>query len=135
MSASLRCLAVFLLLFSVGRFQEEGGTTASEQKPPTDADDKETPINEYAVGSVCQYCAYAKFCKLCEQDCPCETSRTKPNCKMCKYCRYCSVAGFCDTICKPGGILDTVTSTIWNALPSWNKAEVDKDIESIKSYL
>lgn len=27
---------------------------------------------------------FFQFCELCEKDCPCETSPTKPNCKMCK---------------------------------------------------
>ena len=25
-----------------------------------------------------------QFCKLCDEDCPCETSKSKPNCDMCK---------------------------------------------------
>lgn len=30
------------------------------------------------------YWFFFQFCQLCEKDCPCETSPTKPNCKMCK---------------------------------------------------
>jgi hypothetical protein len=37
---------------------------------------------EYSV-TLCLFFAF-QFCKLCDKDCPCETSPSKPNCKMCK---------------------------------------------------
>ncbi|ESO93551.1 hypothetical protein LOTGIDRAFT_161657 [Lottia gigantea] len=90
----------------------------------------------YAKGSVCGYCSYCKFCKLCDKDCPCETSPSKPNCKMCKYCKYCYIcSGVCDTICQPGGMIDKISAAIVNALPSFNKEEIEDDLESVKPWL
>ncbi|XP_064601833.1 sarcoplasmic reticulum histidine-rich calcium-binding protein-like [Liolophura sinensis] len=105
-------------------------------------DDKTDDVNmddetlEYAKGSVCGYCSYCKFCKLCDEDCPCDTSPSQPNCKMCKYCKYCYLCkGVCDTICKPGGIVDKVSAAIVNSLPYANRDEIDKDIDSVKSWI
>ncbi|XP_013064824.2 sarcoplasmic reticulum histidine-rich calcium-binding protein-like [Biomphalaria glabrata] len=90
---------------------------------------------EYAKGSVCSYCSYCEFCKLCS-DCPCETSKSKPNCKMCKYCKFCYLCdAFCDTVCTAGGILDRVSGAIVNSLPTFNKEEVDGDIDSVKDWI
>merc|ERR1712062_302570 len=89
----------------------------------------------YAKGSLCQYCDYCKFCNLCDADCPCEASATKPNCHMCKYCKFCYVCKACDAICQPGGILDTVTAAIVNALPSHDPEEINKDIEGVQDWI
>ncbi|XP_046381337.1 sarcoplasmic reticulum histidine-rich calcium-binding protein-like [Haliotis rufescens] len=106
----------------------------------TSEDKKEAEVDEetldYAKGSVCGYCTYCKFCKLCDADCPCEKSASKPNCKMCKYCKFCYLcSAMCDTVCKPGGVLDTVSAAIVNALPSVNKEEVQDDLDSVKPWI
>lgn len=90
---------------------------------------------EYAKGSVCGYCDYCKFCKLCDKDCPCETSPTKPNCKMCKYCKFCYLCKVCDTVCQPGGIIDKMSAALVNALPSHDPDEINKDIESVQTWI
>ncbi|KAL3873566.1 hypothetical protein ACJMK2_036664 [Sinanodonta woodiana] len=112
----------------------------SSEEPSSNVDTKEEKIDdqklEYAKGSVCGYCSYCKFCKLCDEDCPCETGPTRPNCKMCKYCKFCYLcSALCDTICTPGGILDRVSGSIVNSLPSYNKDEVDQDIDSVKTWI
>ncbi|KAL8615530.1 hypothetical protein ACOMHN_028193 [Nucella lapillus] len=102
----------------------------------SDKEDVSSENLDYAKGSVCGYCEYCKFCKLCDQDCPCETSARKPNCKMCKYCKYCYLcSAVCDTICTPGGIIDKVSASIVNALPSVDRTEVNSDIKSVKSWI
>ncbi|XP_062502723.1 sarcoplasmic reticulum histidine-rich calcium-binding protein-like isoform X1 [Corticium candelabrum] len=111
------------------------GSTADKHSEATSSSDKDSSQSEYGRGSACSYCIYAKFCDLCEKDCPCETSKSKPNCHMCKYCRFCSLTRLCDTICRPGGIIDTVSSSLWSALPSWNKDDLQRDIETVKDYL
>jgi len=103
-------------------------------------EEEETPhVNkeelEYQKGSLCGYCDYCKFCKLCDEDCPCEKGPGKPNCHMCKYCRYCYLCKVCDTVCQPGGILDRVTSKIFNSLPNFNKDEIDSDISGVKTWI
>ncbi|XP_076099565.1 uncharacterized protein LOC143069021 [Mytilus galloprovincialis] len=120
-SSLLLCL--FLIAFCI----------ADSPKEDVKVDDEKV---EYAKGSVCGYCSYCKFCKLCEKDCPCETSVSKPNCKMCKYCKYCNLcSAVCDTICQPGGILDKVSAAIVGALPSHDPDEINKDIDSVKEYI
>lgn len=90
---------------------------------------------EYNKGSLCGYCDYCKFCKLCDLDCPCEKSPTKPNCHMCKYCKYCYLCKVCDTVCQPGGIIDRVSAAVFNALPRYNKDEIDKDIDGVQPWI
>ncbi|KAK3580372.1 hypothetical protein CHS0354_001487 [Potamilus streckersoni] len=129
-----------LILFIVLTLMVFLSAVLSSDEPASNADTKEEQIDEgkleYAKGSVCGYCSYCKFCKLCDEDCPCETSPTKPNCKMCKYCKFCYLcSALCDTICTPGGILDRVSATIVNSLPSYNKDEVDQDIDSVKTWI
>lgn len=34
-------------------------------------------------------CVHIQFCKLCDEDCPCERSKSKPNCHMCKVSSLC----------------------------------------------
>ncbi|KAK7469624.1 hypothetical protein BaRGS_00036353 [Batillaria attramentaria] len=119
-------------------FAAIGVCGAADETPEAEAEVPEVTEDEveYAKGSLCGYCEYCKFCKLCDEDCPCETSPTKPNCKMCKYCKYCSMcSAFCDTICKPGGIVDRVSASIISALPTFNRKEVDSDINSVKSWI
>ncbi|XP_025105245.1 sarcoplasmic reticulum histidine-rich calcium-binding protein-like [Pomacea canaliculata] len=119
---------ILLILLTVGLFVK-----ASDDSNDGNISEQEVG---YAKGSLCGYCTYCKFCKLCDHDCPCETSQSKPNCKMCKYCKFCYLcSAFCDTICKPGSIIDTVSSAIVNALPSFNREEVDGDIESVKTWI
>lgn len=101
-----------------------------------DADPLDEQKLEYAKGSVCNYCEYCVFCKLCDDDCPCQTSATKPNCHMCKYCKFCYLcSALCDTVCKPGGLVDTFSAAIVNSLPSFNKAEIDDDLEGAKRWI
>ncbi|KAK7104419.1 sarcoplasmic reticulum histidine-rich calcium-binding protein-like [Littorina saxatilis] len=115
---------------------DAGDTKDATPVPPEPAEDVPQEKVDYAKGSVCGYCTYCKFCELCDADCPCETSRSKPNCKMCKYCKYCYLcSAICDTICTPGGILDRVSGSIVNSLPSVNHDEVDSDIESVKTWI
>ena len=45
---------------------------------------------------------HKQFCELCDKDCPCETSKSKPNCKICKV----SIASFHFIICF--GIIITI---------------------------
>jgi len=97
--------------------------------------DVNTEELEYQKGSLCGYCVYCKFCKLCDVDCPCEKGPTKPNCHMCKYCRYCYLCKVCDTVCQPGGIIDRVTSKIFNSIPKVNREEVDSDIDGVKTWI
>ncbi|CAH1790818.1 unnamed protein product [Owenia fusiformis] len=109
---------------------EDAATLEEGEKPITEEE------LEYAKGSLCGYCTYCKFCKLCDEDCPCTTGPGKPNCHMCKYCKYCKFCSmFCDTICKPGGMVDTISSTIMSALPTYNKEEIDKDLDGVKDYI
>lgn len=123
---------LFLVLLATTAVLSE----AAESSTNDEAEDISTEQLDYAKGSVCGYCAYCKFCKLCDQDCPCETSPSKPNCKMCKYCKYCNLcSAVCDTICTPGGILDKVSASIVNALPSVDRGEVNSDIESVKTWI
>ncbi|XP_032242619.1 sarcoplasmic reticulum histidine-rich calcium-binding protein [Nematostella vectensis] len=106
---------------------------SSESAPPPVEDE-----NKYKLGSLCNYCSYCKLCKLCDKDCPCKTSRKKPNCDLCKYCKYCSLCSVCDVACKPGGIVDVVSSAIYSSLPSFSKKEkeeVDKDIEKARDFI
>lgn len=100
-----------------------------------DLKQEEVEKMEYHKGSLCGYCDYCKFCKLCDLDCPCETSPTKPNCHMCKYCKYCYLCKVCDTVCQPGGIIDRVSASIFNALPRYNKEEIDKDIDNVQTWI
>lgn len=90
---------------------------------------------DYHKGSLCGYCTYCKFCKLCDKDCPCEVGPGKPNCHMCKYCKYCYLCKMCDTVCQPGGIIDVVTSKLFNALPRYNKEDIDKDIDGVQNWI
>ncbi|XP_065052083.1 sarcoplasmic reticulum histidine-rich calcium-binding protein-like [Rhopilema esculentum] len=110
------------------KVHEDEGNTGDDQKE-----------ENYGEGSVCVYCQYCKFCKLCDKDCPCKTSKKKPNCHMCKYCKYCYLcSNVCDNFCKPGSFLDTVSSAFWSALPKFDnkmKGEVEKDIESVKDWI
>lgn len=102
------------------------------------ASEGEQKDKEYALGSLCNYCSYCKFCELCDVDCPCEKSKKKPNCHLCKYCKYCSLCSVCDTVCKPGGVIDVVSSAIYNSLPAFDKdtkEKVDKDIESARKWI
>jgi len=130
-SKILTCLLVFSLfaIYHVSAAKEKKATEKEEVQV-------EPEKLEYAKGSVCGYCEYCKFCKLCDEDCPCETSPKRPNCDMCKYCKYCFLCkGFCNTICQPGGIIDKVSAAVVNSLPSFNKEEVDGDIESMKDWI
>ncbi|XP_077867884.1 uncharacterized protein LOC102809788 [Saccoglossus kowalevskii] len=89
----------------------------------------------HAKGSLCGYCDYCYYCVKCEQ-CPCESSSSKPACHMCKYCKFCYLcSAVCETVCKPGGTLDMVSSAIYNALPTFDMDSVTEDISSIKEYL
>jgi len=106
-----------------------------EGEHETGGEDVNTEELEYHKGSLCGYCVYCKFCKLCDVDCPCEKGPTKPNCHMCKYCRYCYLCKVCDTVCQPGGIIDRVTSKIFNSLPKINRDEVDSDIDGVKTWI
>lgn len=58
---------------------------------------------------------------------------------MCKYCKYCNLcSAVCETVCLPGGFLDTVTSAIWNSLPTFDskmKDAVDRDIDGVKDWI
>lgn len=101
------------------------------------AEEKQDPDDlEYNKGSLCGYCSYCKFCKLCDKDCPCQKSASKPNCHMCKYCKYCYLCKLaCQTVCQPGGFIDVVSTTLYNQLPRFNKAEVDKDLDEMKDWM
>ncbi|XP_074652615.1 uncharacterized protein LOC141906988 [Tubulanus polymorphus] len=125
---SVYLLFLALFLFLTLAFAAE---IRDEEATPT-VDDQSL---QYAKGSACNYCDYCKFCKLCDKDCPCETSPQRPNCKMCKYCKFCYLCKICDTICQPGGLVDRVTAKIVNALPTYNKDEVDKDIDSVRYWI
>ncbi|XP_041353769.1 sarcoplasmic reticulum histidine-rich calcium-binding protein-like [Gigantopelta aegis] len=130
--ASYNAKLVFVLLAVVIVCKAED--SVSSQEEPV-AEKKEVDL-DYAKGSVCGYCTYCKFCKLCDEDCPCETSASKPNCKMCKYCKYCYLcSAVCDTVCKPGGVIDKVSSAIINALPVADKDGIDEDINSVKGWI
>ncbi|XP_033735069.1 sarcoplasmic reticulum histidine-rich calcium-binding protein-like [Pecten maximus] len=121
----LAALSVLILVIFVNAADEE----QKEKKL-----DPETL--DYAKGSVCGYCEYCQFCELCDSDCPCETSPSQPNCKMCKYCKFCYLcSAVCDTVCKPGGILDKVSSAIVSALPIHDKEEIDKDLDSVSDWI
>ncbi|GFS12540.1 sarcoplasmic reticulum histidine-rich calcium-binding protein-like [Elysia marginata] len=134
---------VLLVVMMMAVFITRGHCAESEEDPATvtvEESESDEPLDqekmEYAKGSVCQYCSYCKFCKLCDQDCPCEKSKTKPNCDMCKYCKFCYLcSAFCDTVCSAGGILDRVSASIVNSLPSFNKDEVDEDIDAVKYWI
>ncbi|PFX24111.1 sarcoplasmic reticulum histidine-rich calcium-binding protein-like [Stylophora pistillata] len=108
-------------------------------EPPTDsAENSSEEDKTYALGSLCNYCTYCKFCELCDKDCPCEKSKKKPNCHLCKYCKYCSLCSVCDTVCTPGGVVDVVSSAIYNSLPSFDKEtkeKVDEDIKSARKWI
>ncbi|XP_062502724.1 uncharacterized protein LOC134179783 isoform X2 [Corticium candelabrum] len=107
------------------------GSTADKHSEATSSSDKDSSQSEYGRGSACSYCIYAKFCDLCEKDCPCETSKSKPNCHMCEK----TYNVFSDAPYFTGGIIDTVSSSLWSALPSWNKDDLQRDIETVKDYL
>ncbi|XP_045170098.1 sarcoplasmic reticulum histidine-rich calcium-binding protein-like [Mercenaria mercenaria] len=125
-------VCIFLATLSFSLASKDANTQEMEQEK-VEVDSEKL---EYAKGSLCGYCDYCKFCKLCEEDCPCEKSPTKPNCHMCKYCKFCYLcSGVCNTICQPGGIIDKVSAAFVNALPSYNKEEVDGDIEGVKSWI
>ncbi|KAK3803794.1 hypothetical protein RRG08_026029 [Elysia crispata] len=128
-------MAVFIFKGHCAESEEEETDTVSVEE--TENDEPLDPEKvEYAKGSVCQYCSYCKFCKLCDQDCPCKKSKTQPNCDMCKYCKFCYLcSAFCDTVCSAGGILDRVSASIVNSLPSFNKEEVDGDIDAVKYWI
>jgi len=108
--------------------------TAEDQTDP-DPVEVDAEKLDYAKGSLCGYCQYCAFCKLCNDDCPCETSASQPNCKMCKYCKFCYLCKACDAVCQPGGYIDTFTSAIVNAMPSFDKGQVDQDINSVKDWI
>ncbi|KAH3854452.1 sarcoplasmic reticulum histidine-rich calcium-binding protein-like [Dreissena polymorpha] len=127
---SFVCLLICVLCFQHCSATEK--TENVEEKKEEKVDDKKL---EYAKGSLCGYCEYCAFCKLCDEQCPCESSPKQPNCHMCKYCKFCYLCKVCDSICQPGGIIDTVTAAMVNALPSVNRDEVDKDIEGAKSWI
>lgn len=115
---------------------EDEPTVDSNAQAADDLDpDVDPEVIEYRKGSLCSYCTYCKFCRLCEKDCPCETGPKKPNCHMCKYCKFCYMCRVCDTVCQPGGIVDRVTSRLFHTLPQFNKDEVDKDIDGVKSWI
>ncbi|KAL5008295.1 hypothetical protein ScPMuIL_013876 [Solemya velum] len=125
------CLERSATGFSIGVASED--TEGDLHSEDVGVDDSKL---DYAKGSICSYCDYCKFCKLCDEDCPCETSAKKPNCRMCKYCKYCYLcSALCDTVCKPGGIVDKVSAAIVNALPSFNQEEVDTDIHDMKEWI
>ncbi|KAH9519614.1 hypothetical protein Btru_003138 [Bulinus truncatus] len=124
------------MVYSEDESDEQAEDSDNVVDPPSNEEAEVDPVKiEYAKGSVCTYCSYCEFCKLCK-DCPCETSKSKPNCKMCKYCKFCYLCdAFCDTVCTAGGILDRVSGAIVNSLPSFNKEEVDGDIDSVKDWI
>ncbi|XP_076441669.1 uncharacterized protein LOC143280840 isoform X2 [Babylonia areolata] len=125
-------LVLILMAAAIASSSNDQAESESSEESP-DLSDEQV---DYAKGSVCGYCRYCKFCKLCDQDCPCETSASKPNCKMCKYCKYCKLcSAVCDTICTPGGILDRVSATVINSLPSVDHSEVNSDIDSVKTWI
>lgn len=141
-------LCSILLLFHIAQadenteeepLQEPQVTEKSEDAPADEAASEEDTNNKkYALGSLCNYCSYCKFCELCQVDCPCEKSKKKPNCHLCKYCKYCSLCSVCDSVCKPGGVVDVVSSAIYNSLPAFDKdtkEKVDKDIESARKWI
>merc|ERR1712150_223055 len=97
---------VGLLLISSAYGAEDNAENEAGGDP--NVDDKKLT---YAKGSLCQYCDYCKFCKFCD---------------VCKAC---------DAICQPGGILDTVTAAIVNALPSHDPEEINKDIDGVKEWI
>lgn len=119
----------------------DASQSADESESPTKVADEAGGSEEdkkYALGSLCNYCSYCKFCELCDKDCPCETSKKKPNCHLCKYCKYCSLCNLCDTVCTPGGIVDVLSSAIYSSLPSFDKEtkeKVDKDIDSARKWI
>lgn len=125
---------------NLSRESDATGTNEAKSETPTASTDENTSDDDrkYALGSLCNYCSYCKFCELCDKDCPCTKSKTKPNCHLCKYCKYCSLCNVCDTVCTPGGIVDIVSSAIYNSLPSFDKEakeSVDKDIESARKWI
>ncbi|XP_052769899.1 sarcoplasmic reticulum histidine-rich calcium-binding protein-like [Mya arenaria] len=128
-------ISVVLIVFSVFIvFCHSAGTEKVKEMDQEEAKVDEEKL-EYAKGSLCTYCDHCKFCTLCDEQCPCETSATKPNCHMCKYCKFCHLCKVCDAVCQPGGILDRVTAAMVNALPSFNKDEVDSDLDSVKEWI
>lgn len=132
------CLVASLVIMAlVGLTVADEGAVADveETKESNNTPQLDEEELEYHKGSLCGYCTYCKFCKLCERDCPCEKGPTKPNCHMCKYCKFCYLCKMCDTVCQPGGIIDRVTSTLFNALPRYNKDDIDKDIEGVKGWI
>ncbi|CAG5130522.1 unnamed protein product [Candidula unifasciata] len=155
---SARMLLILLVVLAV---KLSNADSEDEEAHNDDTSDSASVANEpvdeekveYARGSVCGYCTYCKvICKylfflllilyniecslMCDKDCPCERSKTKPNCHMCKYCKYCYLcSAFCDTICTPGGVLDRVSGAIVNSLPSFSKEEVEEDIASVKTWI
>ncbi|CAL1541840.1 unnamed protein product [Lymnaea stagnalis] len=133
------CLALVVLLTTALASSQDLSDEPTVEVDDTSKTESTTEVDpdkiEYAKGSVCTYCSYCEFCKLCD-DCPCETSKTKPNCKMCKYCKFCYLCdAFCNTVCTAGGILDRVSGAIVNSLPSFNKDEVEDDIDSVKDWI
>lgn len=136
---ALRYLTALVLIAVFASLALADGGDKRDEEADVNAVDESPQLNEeeieYHKGSLCGYCSYCKFCKLCDQDCPCEAGPGKPNCHMCKYCKYCYMCKMCDTVCQPGGIIDRVTSTIFNALPRYNKVDIDKDIDSVKDWI
>lgn len=135
---TITVFSVFLLIciqFQHISCETKDANVADETKEEEDVKVDEKTL-QYAKGSACKYCEYCKFCKLCDEDCPCETSPSQPNCHMCKYCKFCYLCkGVCDTVCQPGGIIDRVSAAIVNALPSHDPEEINKDLDSVKAWI
>lgn len=128
-------VVVFVGLAVADDHEDPAADVGGEPQEGSDTPQLDSEELEYHKGSLCGYCTYCKFCKLCDKDCPCERGPTKPNCHMCKYCKYCYLCKMCDTVCQPGGFIDRVTSKLFNALPRYNKDDIDKDIEAVKGWI
>ncbi|XP_013390384.1 sarcoplasmic reticulum histidine-rich calcium-binding protein [Lingula anatina] len=129
-------LIIFILstFFVVGLAKDDKKEDEAQSKEAENVKVDEEKL-KYAKGSLCNYCDYCKFCKLCDEDCPCETSPSQPNCHMCKYCKFCHLCKVCDSICQPGGIIDRVTAALVNALPHHDPEEINKDIDGVKEWI
>ncbi|KAJ7390581.1 hypothetical protein OS493_023970 [Desmophyllum pertusum] len=117
---------------------ETSKTNDAKSEAPTTDENTSEDDGKYALGSLCNYCSYCKFCQLCDTDCPCKSTDKKPNCHLCKYCKYCRFCNLCETVCTPGGIIDIVSSAIYNSIPTFDKEtkeSVDKDIESARKWI
>uniref|UniRef100_T2MGK3 Sarcoplasmic reticulum histidine-rich calcium-binding protein n=1 Tax=Hydra vulgaris TaxID=6087 RepID=T2MGK3_HYDVU len=117
----------------------EKPTLSNEQSESSETvENQEADQDGYKKGSICVYCKYCKLCKLCDTNCP-SCKDDSNNCNMCKYCKYCRLCGaVCDTVCTPGSFIDTITSAVYDALPSFNektRKEMDEDLNKAKDFI